>query len=156
MAIKTLLLPLTFKYSESERQVTPSQLQERARSVKAQMMQIEGELNALIEQGFTLWAQEKTEDDSYVGLFIILHKPDEESGLMHAVFEHITGAIRNIDKGDTLRAKQILELIDDTSARLALRYAPIPVGSEQHRKETEVIERRAAEREAKKANEVKS
>jgi hypothetical protein len=93
MAIKTLSLPLTFKYDVFERQVNPQLVQERAKRIEAQMTQVESELNALIEQGFTLWAQEKVESDRGVDLVIILYKPDSPKFDL-TDYDHITAATR--------------------------------------------------------------
>lgn len=95
MAIKTLSLPLTFKYDIFERQVNPQLVQERAKRIEAQITQVESELNALIEQGYTLWTQEKIETDRGVDLTIILYKPDKPR-FDQATDDHIVASVRKM------------------------------------------------------------
>jgi hypothetical protein len=75
--IKTVYIPLTFKYDPMLRQVKPEAIQPMREKAEDARLKAEADLNALIEQGYTRWTQEQIETASGVDLAIILYKPDE-------------------------------------------------------------------------------
>jgi hypothetical protein len=164
MAVQTVYIPLSFKFDPYEARFNDEYRKAKSETAVSKREEAQADLNALLAQGYTVVTQTNIESRSGIDLAIILYKPDDEpsfmtpydQNLLCAGFESARIALEALNEGDTEKVKRVLLNMDVPLAKLALSYGGVKPGCDAHVRMTDYIAKRQVEREAKKANEVKS
>jgi hypothetical protein len=80
MAVKTIFIPLSFKYDPVHARMDKEYAEAMAAKAETERLKAEGELSELITEGYTLFSQSNIETGRGVQLALVLYKPDATTG----------------------------------------------------------------------------